>query len=189
MGAPSASSPSQRCCTRPSFLDKSSRLVMLKVGEPAPPFATTATNGKKVSLEDFRGQTLVLYFFRKAFTRNCTVETRGFRDNYDDLRAQGAEVVGVSTDDWGTQCSFTKSEGVTFPMIADTDRVISRDYRVFFRLFPISHRVTYVIGPDSTVLGVFNHEFQVVRHLDEVLRFVRTVTSSGPPSSPPFSVR
>jgi peroxiredoxin Q/BCP len=163
---------------------------MLKVGEPAPPFSATATNGKKVSLEGFRGQILVLYFFRRAFTRNCTVETRGFRDNYDDLRAQGAEVVGVSCDDFSTQCSFTKSEGVTFPMIADADRQISRDFRVFFRLFPISHRVTYVIDQNGTVAGVFNHEFQVVKHLDEVLRFVRTLSGgSGPPSSPPFSVR
>jgi peroxiredoxin Q/BCP len=146
---------------------------MLEAGAQAPAFSAPSAGGPVISLESLRGRIVVLYFFRKAFTRNCTVETKGFRDNYDELNALGAEVVGVSTDDVPTQCAFAETLGVKFPMIADRDRTISWAYNVFFPLLPIVHRVTYVIDRQGKIAGVFNHEFQVVRHLDEVLRFVR----------------
>ncbi len=146
---------------------------MLKPGVPAPPFAVTTANGKPLSLESLRGRIVVLYFFRKAFTRNCTVETRGFRDNYDDLRALGAEVVGVSPDEARTQCSFADSLGVKFPMVADRDRALAHAYDVFFTFLPLIHRVTYVIDRDGVIAAMFNHELQVMKHLDQVLQFVR----------------
>jgi thioredoxin-dependent peroxiredoxin len=153
--------------------------AMLKVGTPAPPLRAQTTLGVHFELADVRGKLVVLYFFRRAFTPNCTVETKGFRDNYPDLRALGALVVGVSTDDLETQCRFAAEHRVSFPMIADTDRVISQAYDVFFPLLPVSHRVTYVIDREGTIAGVFNHEFAVVRHLDEVLRFVRQLAAGG----------
>lgn len=152
---------------------------MLAVGSIAPQFSTESTTGTAVSLAGLRGKLVVLYFFRKAFTRNCTVETKGFRDNYDDLRALGAEVIGVSSDAMPTQCEFARVHGVTFPMIADTDRAISRAYDVLFMFLPLAHRVTYVIDRKGVIAGVFNHEFAVVKHLDEVLRFVRGMSATG----------
>jgi len=151
---------------------------MLAAGTVAPEFSAAATNGTTVSLASLRGTLVVLYFFRKAFTRNCTVETKGFRDNYDDLRALGAEVIGVSSDAFPTQCEFAKAHGVSFPMIADPDRAISRAYDVLFMLLPLAHRVTYVIDRKGVIAGVFNHEFAVVKHLDEVLRFVRGMSTA-----------
>lgn len=147
---------------------------MLAVGTPAPPFAAPSTAGRSVSLADYQGKRLVLYFYRKAFTRNCTVETKGFRDNYDELRVHGAEVVGVSPDDFATQCAFARESDVRFPLIADTDKSITTAYKVRFALLPTIHRVTYVIDK-GIIAGVFKHEFQVLKHLDEVLRFVRTL--------------
>jgi peroxiredoxin Q/BCP len=146
---------------------------MLAVGKVAPPFSAETTTGSAISLAQLRGKLVVLYFFRKAFTRNCTVETKGFRDNYDDLRALGAEVVGVSSDKLPIQCEFAEAHGVSFPMIADPDRVIARAYDVLFMFLPLAHRVTYVIDQKGVIVGVFNHEFAVIKHLDEVLRFVR----------------
>jgi peroxiredoxin Q/BCP len=146
---------------------------MLKVGAPAPLFTATSATGQPVSLESLRGRIVVLYFFRKAFTRNCTVETKGFRDNYDDLTTLGAEVIGVSLDDTPTQCSFAQSLGVKFPMIADRGRELAHAYKVFFSFLPLVHRVTYVIDCDGIIAGVFNHELQVVKHLDQVMQFVR----------------
>ena len=146
---------------------------MLKVGATAPPFTATSATGQPVALEPLRGRIVVLYFFRKAFTRNCTVETKGFRDNYDDLRGLGAEVIGVSPDDAPTQCSFAESLGVKFPMIADRGRELAHAYDVFFSFLPLIHRVTYVIDRDGVIAGVFNHEFQVIKHLDQVMKFVR----------------
>ena len=147
---------------------------MLTSGIVAPSFHSLDASGHPVALDELRGKIVVLYFFRRAFTRNCTVETKGFRDNYPELRALGAEVIGVSCDALAVQCRFARTHQVQFPMIADTDRNISTAYRTFFTLLPrISHRVTYVIDRDGTIAGVFNHEFQVSKHLDEVLAFVR----------------
>jgi peroxiredoxin Q/BCP len=146
---------------------------MLAVGQHAPPFSAPTTQGNTLSSDELRGRIAVVYFFRKAFTRNCTVETKGFRDNHDELRALGAEVVGVSSDAFPRQCAFAEAHGVTFPMIADPDRAIARAYDVLFTFLPLAHRVTYVIDRDGRIAGVFHHEFQVNKHLDEVLRFVR----------------
>jgi thioredoxin-dependent peroxiredoxin len=154
--------------------------AMLKRGDAAPAFSAPTTGGPIVSLSSLRGKIVVLYFYRRAITRNCTVETKGFRDNYEELRALGAEVVGVSPDEMGTQCSFARELGVTFPLIADSDRAICRSYDVQFAFLPLVHRVTYVIDRDGVVAGVFNHEFQVLKHLDEVLRFVHEM--ARPPS-------
>jgi thioredoxin-dependent peroxiredoxin len=87
--------------------------------------------------------------------------------------------LGVSLDDATTQCEFAQSLGVKFPMIADRDRALAHAYQVFFALLPLVHRVTYVIGRDGVIAGVFNHELQVVKHLDQVLQFVRRL----PPAS------
>lgn len=151
---------------------------VLKVGTPAPQFLGRTTRGGSISLRELHDRIVVLYFFRKAFTRNCTVETKGFRDNHPELVAIGAEVVGVSCDDMPTQCRFAEAHGVGFPMIADDDRTISRAYDVFFPVLPLAHRVTYVIDRQGVIAGVFNHEFAVTRHLDEVVRFVRTLARS-----------
>lgn len=148
---------------------------MLAVGTVAPPFSAASTAGRTVSLAEHRGKILVLYFYRKAFTRNCTVETKGFRDNYDELRVLGAEVIGVSPDDFPTQCAFAEASEVRFPLIADEGKTISTAYKVRFALLPTVHRVTYVIDRSGVIAGVFKHEFQVLKHLDEVLRFVRTL--------------
>ncbi len=148
---------------------------MLKVGAAAPPFTATSATGQTVALESLRGRIVVLYFFRKAFTRNCTVETKGFRDNYDDLTALGAEVIGVSLDDVSTQCSFAETLGVKFPMIADRERALAHAYDVFFTFLPLIHRVTYVIDRNGVIAGMFNHEFQVMKHLDQVMQFVRSL--------------
>lgn len=151
---------------------------MLSIGQPAPAFAVKTTRGTSLSLESLRGRVVVLYFFRKAFTPNCTVETKGFRDNYDDLRALGAEVIGVSADDLPTQCEFAEVHGVKFPMVSDPERALARLYDVLFMFLPVSHRVTYVIDRTGTIAGVFNHEFAVVKHLDEVVRFVNKLAGA-----------
>jgi peroxiredoxin len=145
---------------------------MLRPGETAPAFSARATNGTQVSLTGLRGQTLVLYFFPKAFTPGCTVETRGFRDNYYNLREHGAEVIGISTDDLETQCRFAERHGVSFPMVADKGREITRAYKVSWPLLRIAKRVTYIVDGDGIIRAAFHHEFQVHRHLDDVLKFV-----------------
>ena len=146
---------------------------MLKVGIQAPQFVGRAADGSTISLRQILGQPLILYFFHKAFTPNCTIETKGFRDNYDELRSIGYEVIGVSTDSEATQCRFAQRHGVSYPMISDADCAISRSYDVLWPLIPFSRRVAYVLDATHTITAVFRHEFQASKHLDEVLRFVR----------------
>lgn len=146
---------------------------MLKVGDVAPPFRATATDGQQIALANYAGRPLILYFFHKAFTPNCTIETKGFRDNYDELAALGFEVIGISTDSEETQCRFAAHHGVTYPMVGDEAKLITRAYDVLWPLIPFARRVAYVLDENHRIAAVFRHEFQANRHLDEILRFVR----------------
>lgn len=141
---------------------------MLKVGEVAPDFAATAQDGRAVKLSELRGKRVVMFFFPKAFTRGCTIETRQFRDHYSELAALGAEVLGVSVDSAESQCEFASREGVPFPMIGDPSRNIGRSYDVLWPLLNVAQRITYVVGPDGRIEAAFHHELLVGKHLEAV---------------------
>lgn len=152
---------------------------MLKVGEQAKGFSARSSDGREVSLHAFAGRPLILYFFHKAFTPNCTIETKGFRDNYPELRDLGFEVIGISTDSESTQCRFASTHAVTFPMVGDSDLTITHAYDVKWPLIPFARRVAYVLDRKHRIAAVFRHEFQANRHLDEVLRFARSAPNTG----------
>jgi thioredoxin-dependent peroxiredoxin len=144
-----------------------------ETGQPAPDFDATTGDGRRVQLADYRGRFLVLYFYPKAFTPGCTAEAKRFRDNYEELRQLGAEVLGVSLDDQAVQCRFAERHGLRFPLIADEGGRLSRRYGVKWPLLPLARRVTFVIDPEGRIAARFAHEFQVSRHLDDVQRFLR----------------
>lgn len=147
---------------------------MLKVGDSAPAFVARGNDGSIVSLSALRGRPVIVYFFPKAFTPTCTIETKGFRDNYAELQSLGFAVVGISTDSEEAQCRFAEKLGVTYPMIGDPEKAITRSYDVMWPLIPFARRVAYVLDETHTVVAAFWHEFQANRHLDEILRFART---------------
>jgi len=118
---------------------------MLKPGDPAPDFEGVGCDGKPVRLRDHRGRGVVLFFFPKAFTVICTEEVRHFRDNQARIRALGAELIGVSVDNFETQCAFAKQEKVEFPMLGDADRKLSELYGVLWPVVRVDRRVTFVI--------------------------------------------
>ena len=154
---------------------------MLDVGDRAPDFVALATTGVSVSLAELRGSYVVLYFFPKAFTPGCQGETIRFRDAYPDLRALGAEVIGVSVDDHKTQCDFAAETQAPFPMIGDESGEISRSYGVLRPYLSLDKRVTYVIDRDGIVRGAFENEFQISRHLDESLALLENLTPDRDP--------
>lgn len=143
---------------------------MLKVSDDAPEFEGQTVDGAPFRLSDLRGKRVVIYFFPRAFTPGCTAQTRRFRDNYDDLKALGAEVIGISVDPPSRQCDFQAKERVRFPMVGDPDHAIADAYDVLRPLLGVARRVTYVVGPDGKIEAVFQHEFQVSKHLDDVVR-------------------
>jgi len=152
---------------------------MLKIGETAPAFTGQATDGRTIRTDELKGRWLVVYFYPKAFTPGCTTETRLFRDNYPELKALGAEVIGVSVDDLQTQCKFADDNRVTFPLVADPDKRISRSFGVLWPIISIDKRITFVIDPAGIVRGVFRHEVQISKHLDDVLAFLKKQTRAA----------
>lgn len=148
--------------------------TVLSVGDSAPELDLQNQDGETRSLSQLRGTAVIVYFFPKAFTPGCTVETKSFRDSYVELEIAGASIVGVSTDDPATQCDFARSLKAPFPMIGDKDSAISRAYDVLWPLLGVAKRVTYVISAEQRIEAVFHHELDMKGHRDDVLRFVNT---------------
>jgi peroxiredoxin Q/BCP len=146
---------------------------MLPVGAVAPDFEGQSSGGSVVSLRHLRGKAVVLFFYPKAFTPICTVETGRFRDNHADLAALGAEVIGISADALEAQCDFARQQKLPYPLIADTDRSICRAYRVLWPLLPRARRATFIIGETGLIELALHHEFQVSKHLDGVLQHLQ----------------
>ena len=103
----------------------------LSEGQKAPQFTANDQNGKSVSLSNFAGKSIILYFYPKDDTPGCTAEACSFRDNYESLLAEGFEVLGVSTDDEKSHLKFIGKYNLPFSLIADTDKKIVEAYGVW----------------------------------------------------------
>ncbi|MCS7031119.1 MAG: peroxiredoxin [Gloeomargarita sp. SKYG116] len=127
--------------------------MALAVGTQAPDFRTVDTQGRSVSLADFAGKTVVLYFYPKDDTPGCTKEACGFRDYYATYQQHDVVVLGVSRDDQASHQAFTQKYNLPFPLLVDTDGTISRAYDVDGGGY--SKRVTYVIDPQGKISRVY----------------------------------
>ncbi len=157
---------------------------MLKAGDLAPEIDATTTAGTHFRLSEQPSLCTVVYFFPKAFTPGCTIETRRFRENWAELSLLGANVVGVSTDDHDTQCLFAQSMKTPFPMIGDADKKIARAYGVLWPILERAKRVTFVIDSRRRIASVIHHEVNIAQHRDEVLRAIdRMRRSTHDPSA------
>jgi peroxiredoxin Q/BCP len=151
----------------------------LKAGDKAPSFTATDQDGKKISLEDYRGRRLILYFYPKDDTPGCTAEACNLRDNYDLLREKGFEVLGVSVDNGKSHKKFEQKYGLPFRLVADDDKKVVNDYGVFGekkfmgRKYMGTHRTTFVINGDGIIEKIIdkpdtkNHARQVLDALAE----------------------
>ncbi len=139
----------------------------------APSFKAPSSAGREVSLDDYRGKYLVLYFYPKSFTAGCTIETAAFRDASDEIRALGGEVVGVSTDSVPTQCRFAAAQRTDFPILADSDAGISRAYGVLYPIIERAKRITFVIDPEGYIVARFRHELLFKKHIADAIAFLK----------------
>ena len=121
-------------------------------GVPAPAFKAEASTGKTVQLSDFKGRTVVLAFFPKAFTGGCTAEMSGYRDLDRKFGETGAQVLGISMDDVATQKKFAESLKLPFPLLADPTGTVTKAYEVSGGQY--AQRVTFVIGKDGKIKKV-----------------------------------
>ncbi len=106
-------------------------MIELTEGQKAPDFKAKDQNGKIISLSDFSGKDVILYFYPKDDTPGCTAEACSFRDNYQSLLKEGFEVLGVSTDDEKSHQKFITKYSLPFSLIADTDKKIVEAYGVW----------------------------------------------------------
>lgn len=126
---------------------------MLGVGDLAPDFSIPLPDGSARMLSSYRGRPVILYFFPKANTSGCTLETRGFSQRYDGLRRAGFEVIGVSVDSAETQSAFAEKCGSRFPMVGDPTKEVARKYGVL-GLLGWAKRVTFLVDADGRVRDV-----------------------------------
>ena len=151
---------------------------MIATGLLAPPFAATTTRGEPFRLEDHRGRYVVIYFYPRAFTPGCTRQAVSFHAAEDEIRALGAEIVGISVDDYKTQCDFAAKLELGYALIADQGREISRTYGVLRKWLPFDRRVTFIVDPKGVVVARFQHEILFSRHAREVVGFLKGATES-----------
>jgi len=125
----------------------------LEVGGPAPEFELSDQDGQLHSLEDYRDQWVVLYFYPKDETPGCTTEACEFRDSIFAFRDLNAQILGVSFDDAESHKAFSENHGLPFPLLADTDGDAATAYGVKTRMFgmTVAKRQTFIIGPDGKI--------------------------------------
>ena len=149
----------------------------LQPGDPAPDFSAVTTDGHRVSLGDFRGRKLVLYFYPMDDTPGCTRQACSLRDHDAEIRAKGAAILGVSTQDEKSHQAFTRKFSLNFPLIADTDGTVGRAYGTLGGAGLLSKlksaagmadRVTFVIDEQGRVAHVIRKP-DVAHHAEEVL--------------------
>ena len=156
---------------------------MVSIGKRVANFSLPASGDKTLSLEDFKGTHLVLYFYPKDHTSGCTREGQDFRDTYLKFKKAGADVLGVSRDSVRTHDNFRAKQSFPFDLLSDADEVLCKQFDVikeksmYGRKYMGIERSTFLI--DSN--GVLRSEWRKIRipgHVDTVLNAVQTLESS-----------
>ena len=153
-------------------------ILKLKEGDIAPEFTADTNNSGRVSLSDFKGRNVILYFYPRDDTPGCTKEACAFRDLQQDLRQLGAKVFGVSPDDVASHEKFRDKFHLNFPLLADPDHAVAEKYGAWREKNMYGNksmgveRSTYLIGADGKVAKVWKR-VQVDGHDQQVLRALR----------------
>ena len=149
---------------------------LLQVGMPAPHVGGLTAEESALTLSDFRGRWLVLYFYPKAHTSGCTREGLAFDALLDEFASLNAAVVGVSTDTCGTLAKFRDKHDFQFILLSDAEKEIATAFGTLKEHGKSSNRVTYLIDPDGVVQAVWP-KVKVDGHAEEVLSRLRKLAS------------
>lgn len=150
-------------------------MTQLKEGEKAPDFTTNDQDGNPVSLKDFRGKKVVLYFYPKDDTPTCTVEACNLRDNYSELKKAGLEVLGVSPDNKDKHKKFEKKYNLPFTLLEDPEKKVIEKYGVWGEknLYGVKYiglnRTTFLIDESGIILKIFKKPKSKI-HSEEILK-------------------
>lgn len=150
---------------------------MLNVNDKAPETLGHDENGNEIKLSDFKGRKLVLYFYPKDLTSGCTNEACNLRDNYEELKAQGYEIVGVSVDDEKKHQRFIAKNELPFHLIADTEKTLVEQFGVWAekkmcgRTYMGTLRTTFIINEEGVIERVMTpKEIKVKEHAEQILK-------------------
>jgi peroxiredoxin Q/BCP len=147
----------------------------LSPGDPAPDFTLPDSEGKEVSLRDFRGQSVVVYFYPAASTPGCTKQACDFRDNLAELNDAGYQVVGISPDTQAKLAKFVSNEGLTFPLLGDPEKTVISAWgaygekKNYGKTYLGVIRSTFVVDPE----GKIAHAWYNVRATGHVAKLIR----------------
>lgn len=151
---------------------------LLTIGAPAPQFTALSSTGNPVSLADYRGKYVVLYFYPKDDTPGCTKEACGFRDSYQEFEQNNVVILGVSKDSVASHQKFQNKYQLPFVLLSDEDLAICKAYHawgqksMYGRKYDGIFRVTYLIDPEGMIKQVFP-KVDPVLHAKEMLEAVK----------------
>jgi len=154
--------------------DSQPQEARLNAGDMAPAFTLGDQNGKTHSLADYRGHWLVLYFYPKDDTPGCTTEACRFRDEYQVYLHRGVTVLGVSIDSRESHERFAKKYDLPFPLLADTDGTVAKEYGAYWSFWPLrfARRYTFLIDPQGRIARTYykvspkQHSAQLIADLE-----------------------
>lgn len=152
----------------------------IQIGDNCPAFSLPDSQGKQIHVNEYLGQKiLVLFFYPKDDTPGCTKEACAFRDAYADFLDLGCEVFGISSDASQSHQAFQQKHQLPYPLLSDTQKKVRQLFGVPGNLFGlIPGRVTYVIGLDGKVAGVFNSQTNPLGHIEEAKKVVQRLLTA-----------
>ncbi|WP_248723007.1 thioredoxin-dependent thiol peroxidase [Seonamhaeicola sp. ML3] len=150
-------------------------MITLKVGDKAPDFTSVDQDGNTISLSDYKGKKLVLFFYPKASTPGCTLEACNLSDNYERFLAQGYDVLGVSADSQKKQANFKNKYEFPYPLLADEDKSVINAYGVWGekkfmgKVYDGIHRTTFIIDEHGVLEDIIT-KVKTKAHTDQILK-------------------
>lgn len=153
--------------------------MKLKIGDPAPLFSATTTDGSIVNLASYLGKKLVLYFYPMDDTPGCTKQACSLRDHYGEIRDMGAAILGVSTQDVSSHQRFTDKYQLNFPLVADTSGAIGRAYGAMgggfvgaaMNLMGMANRITFIIDENGHIAHIIDQP-DCANHAEDILKLL-----------------
>ena len=150
-------------------------MITLQIGDAAPDFQALDEAGNSISLADYKGKKLVLFFYPKASTPGCTVEACNLSDNYSRFTAQGYDVLGVSADSAKRQANFKEKYGFPYPLLADEDKSVIKAFGVWGpkkfmgKEYDGIHRTTFVIDQTGVIEDIIL-KVKTKEHTDQIIK-------------------
>ena len=149
--------------------------MSLKVGDKVPNFRAKDQHGTDFNWEEHQGKPIVLYFYPKDDTPGCTAQACGFRDEYEDFKGLGAEVIGVSGDSEKAHTKFAQKYKLPFILLSDKDKTLRKLFDVPTNLLGLlPGRVTYIINKEGIIVEIFN-SMKAVNHIPIALNAVKNM--------------